>query len=419
MYSLIVPGLLFGAAVAQQAAWGQCGGQGYTGATTCVGGYSCVSVNVWYSQCQPGSTPSSMTTTTKTAATPTTSYGSGTGTAAVRYLGRVNPATKELTWPGTGLSFTFTGTSATIGIVSISGANSVDLTVDGGEPTVISNVAGTSIATPAGLSYGRHTVTLRKRSETELGTFIIGNVTTDGALAVDMAPTRQIEIIGDSISVGYGLDGTLPCTNTAALEDNPKTYGALAAQALGADYSVVAWSGKGLVRNIATGSTDTSPLVPELYTRYGANDADNSYTFPASWKPNAVVINLGTNDFSYLAYTSSGTAYNARAPLDPATYTAGIVSFVQSIQRHYPDAHFFLLTSPMLSDTFPTAADAQKTTQTKAIQNAITQLMSTKVHFVDWPTQGSDVGCDYHPNAATHAAEGKVLASAISSALGW
>ena len=114
---------------------------------------------------------------------------------------------------------------------------------------------------------------------------MVGDVTTDGTLGVNAAPVRKIEVIGDSISVGYGLDGTNPCTNTAALEDNPKTYAALAANALGADYRIVAWSGEGLVRNIAT---DTRPLMPELYTRYGANDVDNSYTFPADWTPDAV-----------------------------------------------------------------------------------------------------------------------------------
>lgn len=210
-----------------------------------------------------------------------------------------------------------------------------------------------------------------------------------------------------------------PSSNNAAVTDNPKTYGALAAKALNADYSAIAWSGKGLIRNIATGSADSSPLMTELYTRYGANDASGSYTFPSSWNPNAVVINLGTNDFSYLGYDSTGQSYNARDPIDPATFTAGIVKFVTSIRSHYSNAHFILLTSPMLSDFFPKTTDAQKTTQTNAIKSAITQLNDAKVRFVDWPTQGSDVGCDYHPNAATHAAEGKVLATAISSALGW
>ena len=77
------------------------------------------------------------------------------------------------------------------------------------------------------------------------------------------------------------------------------------------------------------------------------------------------------------------------------------------------------MTSPLLSDTYPTAADAQHTTESNALKSVIAQLGSAKVHLVDWPAQGADVGCDYHPNAATHAAEAPVLAAAIKSALGW
>jgi lysophospholipase L1-like esterase len=339
-------------------------------------------------------------------------------TANVRYLGRVNPATKELSWPGTGVTFGFTGTSATIHLTRVSGSTSVDLVIDGGAPIVISDFTGNAITTPAGLPQGNHTVVLRKRSEPQYGNIFLGNITTDGHLtAAPAASKRQIDIIGDSITVGYGLDGTLPCVNTAELENNPKTYGAVAANALGADYSVVAWSGKGLIRNIATGSPDTSPLVPQLYTRYGADDADNSYPFPKEWSPDAVVINLGTNDFSYVAWGESGQ-YNAREPIDPVAYADGTVRFVEDIRKHYPRAHFFIVTSPMLSDTWPTAADAQKTTQTNALKDAVARL-GKRAHLVDWPTQGSDVGCDYHPNAATNAAAGDILAKAISSALGW
>lgn len=411
--------LLAGAAAGQQAAWAQCGGQGYSGKTACVADHTCVPINAYYSQCQPSSPKPSFVTTTKSTPTPTTSPSEVPDpSAGYRFLGRVSPATKELTWPGTGISFTFTGTFATIRLAAISGDNSFDLIVDGGEPQLISKVANLAISTPK-LAKGTHTVVLRRRSETEQGTASIGSVTTDGAFVSEKPLSRQIEIIGDSISVGYGLDGVNPCSNNAAVTDNPKTYGAVAAKALGAEYSAIAWSGKGLVRNIATGSPDTSPLIPELYSRYSANDASIKYPFPSSWKPSAVVINLGTNDWSYLGYSSTGQSYTAREVINPSTFTAGLVSFVKSIRNHYPDAHFFLLNSPMLSDSFPTAADAQKTNQTNAIKAAITQLGSSKVHFVDWPTQGRDVGCDYHPSAATHSTEGKILAAAIGAALGW
>ncbi|KAJ5698040.1 hypothetical protein N7462_000045 [Penicillium macrosclerotiorum] len=62
---------LAGLASAQVAAYGQCGGSGYTGSTTCVSGYVCHFYNDWYSQCIAGSTSSS--TTTKTTSTTTTS----------------------------------------------------------------------------------------------------------------------------------------------------------------------------------------------------------------------------------------------------------------------------------------------------------------------------------------------------------
>ncbi|TFK26130.1 hypothetical protein FA15DRAFT_654610 [Coprinopsis marcescibilis] len=42
--------------------WGQCGGNGYNGDTTCVSGYSCSKLNDWYSQCQPGTVPPVTTT---------------------------------------------------------------------------------------------------------------------------------------------------------------------------------------------------------------------------------------------------------------------------------------------------------------------------------------------------------------------
>ncbi|KAL4958921.1 uncharacterized protein BDV14DRAFT_206172 [Aspergillus stella-maris] len=423
---------LAGIAAGQAPAWTQCGGIGYTGATNCVSGYGCKYLNDWYSQCQPGDnqpTSSSTTLTTMTSSTtiPSTPTALPTsGAAQIRYLGRVNPATKELTWPGTGVAFTFTGTSATINLGQVTGTHSFELTIDKGEPIVFLDVTSTttSISTPSGLADGTHSAELRKRSEFYFGTVTIGAITTDGTLIESPEPARKIEIVGDSISVGYGLDGVNPCTNTAALENNPKTYAALAAKALEADYSAIAWSGKGLVRNIATGEVDDSPLMRELYTRYGANDADNSYPFAAAnseWTPDAVIITLGTNDFGYLAYDSSGQAYPARPVINATEFTVGMIDFVRRIQdTYYPDAniHFFLMASPMLSDTWPTAADAQHTTLSNALKAAVGQI-GTNAHFVDWQPQGAEVGCDYHPNAATNAMQGVVLAEALSEVLGW
>ncbi|KAI1827485.1 glycoside hydrolase superfamily [Xylaria intraflava] len=67
---------LAGIASAEAPLYGQCGGEGYAGDTTCVAGAHCQYQNEYYSQCVPGSASTTMNTTTvrptPTTAVPTT-----------------------------------------------------------------------------------------------------------------------------------------------------------------------------------------------------------------------------------------------------------------------------------------------------------------------------------------------------------
>lgn len=54
---------------AQQSLWGQCGGQNWNGAKTCVSGSYCFEQNPWYHQCIPGSGPTTAPATTQAPAT--------------------------------------------------------------------------------------------------------------------------------------------------------------------------------------------------------------------------------------------------------------------------------------------------------------------------------------------------------------
>ncbi|KAF9872517.1 cellulase [Colletotrichum karsti] len=82
MKCLIALGALVSAAAAQAGAYAQCGGQGWSGATTCVSGYTCTVSNQWYSQCLPGSSPppagTTLATTTR-ASTPSSTPAPGAG----------------------------------------------------------------------------------------------------------------------------------------------------------------------------------------------------------------------------------------------------------------------------------------------------------------------------------------------------
>ncbi|OHW89641.1 endoglucanase 3 [Colletotrichum incanum] len=55
MKGLIVSAAIVGGAMAQVGPYMPCGGKGWTGATTCVSGYTCVVQNEYYSQCVQGS----------------------------------------------------------------------------------------------------------------------------------------------------------------------------------------------------------------------------------------------------------------------------------------------------------------------------------------------------------------------------
>ncbi|KAI0373431.1 alpha/beta-hydrolase [Pilatotrama ljubarskyi] len=81
---------LAGFVAGQAAEWGQCGGIGWTGATTCVSGTACVKLNDYYSQCQPGAaapppppTPTSPSAPSPTSSAPTGSAPSGPGLASI------------------------------------------------------------------------------------------------------------------------------------------------------------------------------------------------------------------------------------------------------------------------------------------------------------------------------------------------
>jgi len=99
---------LIPAVLAQSPVWGQCGGIGWSGATTCVAGTSCVKQNDYYYQCIPGATTTSTTTKPPTT-TPTTT----TTTTGPTSTGKPNY------WFSFGDSYTQTGFDPTLTLPAV------------------------------------------------------------------------------------------------------------------------------------------------------------------------------------------------------------------------------------------------------------------------------------------------------------
>ncbi|EMC92290.1 glycoside hydrolase family 5 protein [Baudoinia panamericana UAMH 10762] len=103
-----------GTAVAQNAAYSQCGGQNWTGSTTCVAGYSCVAQNAYYSQC----VPSSSSTTAATSKTSTSSSSTKASTPATTSTKATSATTTTTKTTSTAAS-----TPASTGHVQYAGVN--------------------------------------------------------------------------------------------------------------------------------------------------------------------------------------------------------------------------------------------------------------------------------------------------------
>jgi len=87
MKSYIFAGALFSGVVsAQQGAWAQCGGIGWTGLTTCISGYVCTVGNPYYSQCLPGTASTTVVSSTAKP-TSTVSSTSPTSTSLTKFAG--------------------------------------------------------------------------------------------------------------------------------------------------------------------------------------------------------------------------------------------------------------------------------------------------------------------------------------------
>ncbi|KYF53619.1 endo-1,4-beta-glucanase, partial [Sorangium cellulosum] len=339
----------------------------------------------------------------------------------IRFIGRFDttkPEGPRFSWAGSAIVTRFSGTSLSVRFNDASTpdqSNYFQVVVDGESKGVLEvNNQEDLYRVVEGLPDGEHDLLLHRRTEPLVGvTQFVEFIPEDGEalLPVPPAPERRIEIIGDSISAGYGIDGPdQNCPFTSETENNYLAYSALTGRLLEADTNIIAWSGRGVIRNYDDEAADT---MPEIYGRTIADEAQPAWDF-SSWVPQVVVINLGTNDFSI---NVPGDA-QFRQP-----FTNGYAGLVETVREKYPEAFIFCTIGPMLSDGYPEGAQAL----TRA-RDYIGQVVEDRnadgddrVRLLEFPAQSeaNGYGCDWHPSAKTNELMATQLAEAISEELGW
>ncbi|WP_395808172.1 SGNH/GDSL hydrolase family protein [Archangium minus] len=337
----------------------------------------------------------------------------------LRFGGRVDradPQGPRLSWGGTSLTVRFTGTSIGLRLLdlpkveehapnrfrfSVDGAPFRDLYV--GEGHMLYRLA-------EGLPQGEHVLRLEKETEPVVGeTQLLGLELDPGArvLPAPPGPARRIEFVGDSGLTGFGIEGKNElCSFNAETQRNSRTWASLTAQALGAEASIVAFSGKGVAVNYAN---DPTPPLPQLYARTLPHREDSRWDF-TSWVPDAVLIQLGSNDFwkEHPGEERFRDAYR---------------SLVESIRGHYPSAHIVCVLGSSLSDNHPKEVKAR--THARAMISGVVETLrqagDARVHFVEVPPRLEDegFGCTWHPSRKTHQRVAEQMTRYLRELLGW
>lgn len=229
-------------------------------------------------------------------------------------------------------------------------------------------------------------------------------VKSTAANPVNPVPEKElkIEFIGDSITCAYGVEGLSSGESFKTTTENfMKSYAYLTAELLDADYSAVSYSGHGIISGYTSGEKNTDQLVPDFYENVGKWQYAKPWDF-SSAQNDVVVINLGTNDNSYLQNKPEG---------GEEEFIAGYVEFLGMVRRNNPDAHIICTMGTMGGNdvVYP------------LIEEAVKQFGDEKVTCYESVTQNiqqDGVGSDWHPSAVTQQNSAYVLADKICQVLG-
>lgn len=312
-------------------------------------------------------------------------------------------------WSGSAVEAGFNGTEVAVCLRHIEGADTdyFNVYIDGSAPQPLTVTAAQERYELAfGLAERYHSVRIEKRTEGPQGGvwafcgFDFGQGT---AAEAPVHKARSIEIVGDSITAGYGnLSANGWGGFKLAEEDVSRTYGRIAADRLDADITVLGWSGNGMYQDL--GGNKAPVFSDSNFWRTLAHRADKDWCFET--KPDVLVINLGTNDFQA----------NAVTPVEgfAAEYVACYTAFLEKVRALYPDTHVVCA----MGVVHYYAVDSIEAVVT-ARRAAGDENLSVCVMHADAIPESKRWGCDGHPSALTHAAMGAQLAAHIANKMGW
>lgn len=324
--------------------------------------------------------------------------------AAVKRMGRFieYKDTYYLSYTCSGVSFLMTGDKAEAVMVSNGGAYAdnqqgwVGVLINGKLTKRIQLSPGEDTYTLyEGDELKNAEIAVIKLSENQMACTGIKSISCHASrIAPKFRKERQIEFIGDSITCGYGNEAESPADGfDSAQENGLLTYGYMTAENLGMEPMITAISGIGLISDY-TGTVGIKEDYLLMHEVYGYSDTNfemrRGFDELTPWdfrrKSDIIVINLGTNDYSY-----TGRNEDLQLEFENAYY-----KFLGQVRSKNPDAKIICTMGIMGAELF------------EEIENAAIQYRedfgdeNIFVMKFDYQSEEDGYGGDYHPTAATH-----------------
>lgn len=246
-----------------------------------------------------------------------------------------------------------------------------------------------------------HDVHIQKRTEGEQGCITIDDFFTDGhILQAEGGRTRNIEFVGDSYTCGFGTEGADRDQPFRAREENCNlAYGVILGRFFDADVSLVSHSGRGISRNY-----DDSDPGNTMVVRYGRTfDGNPDIKWDAgksSYKPDIVVIYLGTNDFSTGRQPALGR------------WCADYANLLSQIRENYGKGTPILCVASKADEKM--GDYVEEAVRRSGIDNVHWTSIQAAAH-----NDESELGSSYHPNYKGQRKVAFCMAPYISTLTGW
>ncbi|WP_281336768.1 SGNH/GDSL hydrolase family protein [Flavobacterium eburneipallidum] len=311
------------------------------------------------------------------------------------YQGRIEKIEENkaiLVGAASSISFDFKGNSCSISLQSlVDHQNYVSLELDGKYIGRIRIEKGEAKSFPITVTEKKNThhLAIYKATEAANGGVLFAGTTAQLIESTAPKNKKKIELIGDSITCGFGNDATtIPCGTGDWFDQHNAylAYGPVLSRALNLDFVLSSVSGYGMYRNWNDEHL-LEPIIPDVYENLYLN-TDKSKLYDFKFQPDLVSICLGTNDLS------DGDGKKPRLPFNEEKYVSNYIEFIKTVYKHAPNTRIVVLNSPMVSgDRNVTLVKCLK----KVIQAFENDTIHKKIELFEFQPM-IPKGCGYHPD---------------------